>query len=149
METCHQSSGCTSLWHHTQHSMNQVSWCKHISFPLLRNLCIWRRNSKSLDANQEGMGKYLRLMRYLNEIFQNYILSHSVFSCSSQVRWKYKHFGKYFELHFSFAQCCLYLLQVFNICQKPIQIEECTVDERGALVSFIKQKITTYKRIYI
>lgn len=45
--------------YHTQISRNQASWSKHISLPLLKNFCIWRRNSKSLDVNQKGVGKHL------------------------------------------------------------------------------------------
>lgn len=51
--------------------MNQASQRKQISFPLLKNFYIWRRNSKSPDADKKGMAKYLRLIRCLDEILKN------------------------------------------------------------------------------
>ena len=78
-----------SQWHHTQHSTGQASQREQIYLPFLKNVYIWRRNSKSPDVNQNGMGKHLRWSRCSDGIFQfNCILNHSKFSCLSQVRWK-------------------------------------------------------------
>lgn len=126
MEMCHQFSGYTSLWHHTLHSMNQASEHKQISFPLLKDFYIWKRNSKSPDANRRGMGKQERLIDTQMKFLRNYILSPSVFSGSSQVIWKcISTLVNVLNCIWVLAQGCLYLLQVFNICSLQYFKSQC------------------------
>lgn len=134
------SLGYTSPWHHTLSSMSQASQHKLTSLPLRRKVCIWRRNSKSLDANQMGMGEcrgfqFILIMKFLQIV----VWVTQYFHVRLSKMEMYEHFVKGFEFHLGFgsvlpawvlAQCCLYLLQVFHTCFAESYKSQCRYKSR-------------------